>query len=78
MVMVTEVRGSTVMITRVRRKKGTSITQQVKVIKLIGRSLPLLLLALSVGTSLLSGIVLGNHSKLVACEQNAPLRRDCS
>ena len=73
MVMVTEVRGSTVMITRVRRKKGTSITQQVKVIKLIGRSLPLLLLALSVGTSLLSGIVLGNHSKLVECEQNAPL-----
>ena len=68
MVMVMEVRGSTVMITRVKRKKGTSITQQVKEIKLIGRSLPLLLLALSVGTSLLSGIVLGNHSKLVECE----------
>jgi len=68
MVMVMEVRGSTVTITRVRRKKGASIFHQVKEIKLIGRSLPLLLLALSVGTSLLSGIVLGNHSKLVECE----------
>ena len=42
--------------------------QQIKEINLIGRSLPLLLLALSVGTSLLSGIVLENHSKLVECE----------
>lgn len=76
--MVMEVRGSTVMITRVRRKKGTSILHHVEKIKLIGRSLPLLLLALSVGSSLLSGVVLENHSKLVECEQNAPLRRDCS
>lgn len=76
--MVMVPRGSTLMITRVKRKKGTSIFHQIQEIKLIGRSLPLLLLALSVGTSLLSGIVLGNHSKLVECEQNAPLRRDCS
>lgn len=36
--------------------------------KLIRRSLPLLLLALSVITSLFSGIALLNHSKLVECE----------
>jgi hypothetical protein len=36
--------------------------------QLTGRSLPLLLLALSVVTALFSGVVLSNHSKLVDCE----------
>jgi hypothetical protein len=35
---------------------------------LTSRPLPLLLLALSVGTSLFSGTVLRNHAKLVECE----------
>jgi hypothetical protein len=37
--------------------------------KLMTRSLPLLLLAAAVGTSLFSGVALLNHSKLVECEQ---------
>jgi hypothetical protein len=75
MVMVMEPRRSMVTTTRVRQRRGKlwTIRQEVT---LISRSLPLLLLALSVATSLLSGIVLGNHSELVECEFKTRLYSD--